>query len=76
MFTKVPIVMRNKDTSDNHALLFQALINIAHIVSVFPSDSGKVSSVRMLNSDTLLVALPFAEFSGRLLELRKLTLDS
>lgn len=75
MFTKVPIVMRNKDNSDNYAL-FQALINIAHIVSVFPSDSGKVSSVRMLNNDTLLVSLPFAEFSGRLLELRKLTLDS
>jgi len=71
MFTKVPILMHGDKPTQ-----FDALVNIAHICTVFPYDNGRSCSVMMLDGGRLSINLPFAEFSERLLELRKLTLDS
>lgn len=74
MFTKVPILMTPKD--GGRPIQFDALINIAHIVTVFPYDEGRSCSTMLVDGGRVSVNLPFAEFSERLLELRKLTLDS
>lgn len=74
MFTKVPVIMRNKESGN--ITEFFALLNIAHICTVFPYDEGRSCSVMLLDGGKVGINLPFAEFSERLLELRKLTLDS
>lgn len=70
MFTTVPIHM--SVSREGQQPKFDGVINVHHIVSVFPQTVGEqeMCSVMMMGSMKLTVALPFAEFSERLLELR------
>ena len=77
MFTKVEISMRDKSSSGKEEFIkLIIIVNVDQIMTVFPYDNGNTCSIMMINGDRLHATIPFEEFSQRLLELRKLTLDS
>jgi hypothetical protein len=73
MFTKVPVVLR---VAQQEPVSFDAIVNIANILTVFPDEKGTGCSAMMIGGHKLSIDMTFAALSERLLELRKSPLDA
>jgi hypothetical protein len=72
MFTKVPVLLKTSQKD----IPFDALVNVANILTVFPNETGVGCSAMMVGGHKITIDMPFSKFSERLLELRKNPLDS